>query len=332
MMALAFPWMAGVLAAAKIELVDGGAGLRIPFGVAFDASATMYVIEMDPGNRLFRFGPRGLEHVAGTGRSDFGGDGGPALQASFAGPHNIAVDGDGNVLVADTWNGCVRKVEIKSGIVSGLPGFSVAREKARARGPYCITLDPSGKTLHVADLNCIHAIDLSSGASRVIAGNGQKGRPEDGAMAVEAPLVDPRAVAADRKGNVYILERGGHALRVVEPNGKIRTVINTQGKRGLSKDGSSAAQAPLAGPKHLCVDRDDSVIIADTDNHVILRYLPREKRIRWLAGTGTKGCGEAGGDPLRCGLSQPHGVAVHPKTGEIFIADSYNNRVLKIAR
>ena len=58
---------------------------------------------------------------------------------------------------------------------------------------------------------------------------------------VTAPLVDPRAVAADRSGNVYVLERSGHALRVVDPAGKIRTIVGT-GEKGASGDGGSAAR------------------------------------------------------------------------------------------
>lgn len=330
--------------AAKIVVVAGGgasgpgspaaeAALRVPFGTEFDAAGNTYIVEMASGNRLLRVSPNGiLEHIAGTGGTGFSGDGGPALSAQFNGPHNLAVLPDGNVLVADTWNGCIRKVDVKAGTIDAIPGFSVPPDKAKGSGPYCITLDPTGKTLYVADLRRIHAINLATGESKVIAGNGQKGKPEDGAKAADSPLVDPRAVAPDRKGNVYILERGGHALRVVEPNGKIRTVINAKGTKGLSKDGSAAADAPLAGPKHLCIDRDDSVLVADTDNHLIIRYLPREKKIRWVAGLGAKGSDGAGGDPLRCGLSQPHGVSIHPKTGEIYISDSWNNRVLKITR
>src|SRR6185503_10077762 len=124
--------------------------------------------------------------------------------------------------------------------------------------PYCIALDFSGTKLYVADLHCIHAIDLKTGQSKIIAGNGQKGPPPDGAMATEAPLVDPRAVAPDREGNVYILERSGHALRVVGQDGKIRTVVNASGKPGAGGDGGNALQAALNGPKHLCVDLEDN--------------------------------------------------------------------------
>ena len=72
-----------------------------------------------------------------------------------------------------------------------------------------------------------------------MAGNGKKGVPVDGDDARSAPLVDPRAVALDGRGNLYILERSGHALRVVDRSGKIRTVAGT-GKPGDSGDGGDA--------------------------------------------------------------------------------------------
>ncbi|MBM3891753.1 MAG: hypothetical protein FJ388_21775, partial [Verrucomicrobia bacterium] len=95
-------------------------------------------------------------------------------------------------------------------------------------------------------------------------------------------------------------------------------------------DGGPALAATMNGPKHLCVDKDDNVIIADAENNVIRKYLPKEGRIIRVAGTGKKGAAGVGGDPLQCELARPHGVTVHPQTGELYITDTYNNRVLKI--
>jgi DNA-binding beta-propeller fold protein YncE len=142
--------------------------------------------------------------------------------------------------------------------------------------------------------------------------------------------MDPRAVAVDAAGNVYILERGGHALRVVDVNGKIRTVVGT-GKSGASGDGSDARQATLNGPKHLCIDAEGNVLIADTENHLIRKYLPKEGKIVRLAGTGKKGMAGVGGNPLQAELNQPHGVQVDP-SGVLYIADSSNHRILRIER
>lgn len=332
------------LHAARITLVAGGdkdavnvpateAKLKEPFGTDFDKAGNTWIIEMISGNRLLKIDSKGvLTHVAGTGKAGYSGDGGPALAAEFHGPHNLAVLPDGNVLIGDTWNGHVRKVDVKTGTVSTLAGYGVDAKAAKGSGPYCITLDFTGTKLYIADLKRIQVLDLKIGKAKVVAGNGQKGKPEDGATATEAPLSDPRAVAADRKGNVYILERGGNALRVVDAAGKIRTVVNASGAKGGEGDGGPALAATMNGPKHLCVDPDDNVIIADAESHLVRKYLPKEGKIVRVAGTGKKGSAGVGGDPTKCELNRPHGVAVHPQTGELYITDSYNNRVLKITK
>ncbi|HYF37051.1 MAG TPA: hypothetical protein VD994_17260, partial [Prosthecobacter sp.] len=183
-----------------------------------------------------------------------------------------------------------------------------------------------------ANLRQILALDLTKSTTKVIAGNGQKGVPQDGALAVDAPLVDPRAVAPDREGNVYILERGGNALRVVDREGRIRTVVNASGKKGGEGDGGPALVAAMNGPKHLCVDNDGTVIIADAENHLIRRYVPKDGTIQRIAGTGRKGASGLGGDPKNAELARPHGVTVHPSSGELYITDSYNNRILKVVK
>jgi sugar lactone lactonase YvrE len=185
--------------------------------------------------------------------------------------------------------------------------------------------------LIIADLRRVHALDLKTGRTRVLAGNGEKGLPANGAVAVDAPLSDPRAAALDRQGNLYILERGGHALRVVGRDGKIRTVVNASGKKGADGDGGDALAATLSGPKHLCVDLDDNVIIADAENNLIRKYVPATGKILRVAGTGKKGAAGLNGPPEQCELSRPHGVTVH-RDGTLYITDSYNNRILKIVR
>ena len=95
-------------------------------------------------------------------------------------------------------------------------------------------------------------------------------------------------------------------------------------------DDSDARQAKLRGPKHLCLDARGDVLIADTDNHVIRKLLVREGKMVRLAGTGKKGANGAGGPPLEVELNEPHGVTVH-RDGSLYIADSANDRVLKIA-
>jgi DNA-binding beta-propeller fold protein YncE len=306
--------------------------LKEPFGTAFDSKGAMYVIEMAEGNRLLKIDDAGkATHVAGKTEGGYSGDGGAPLDAQFSGPHNLAILPTDQVLIGDTWNGVVRQIDLGAKKVSTLAGFRVPVEQGKAAGPYCITLDFSGTRLYVANLTQIHMVDLANGSTKVVAGNGKKGKPDDGALATEAPLVDPRAVAPDRQGNLYILERSGHALRVVDSAGKIRTLVNASGKAGANGDGGLGIDATMNGPKHLCIDKDDSVIIADAENNLIRRYLPKTGKLERVAGTGKYGSAGVGGDPKECQLARPHGVTVHPKTGELYITDSYNNRVLRIA-
>ncbi len=116
---------------------------------------------------------------------------------------------------------------------------------------------------------------------------------------------------------------------MVNPDGKIRTVVNASGQRGATGDGGDALAATLNGPKHICVDHDDNVIIADAENHLIRKYLPATGKIVRVAGTGKAGTAGLDGPPEPAELNRPPGVTVH-RDGTLYITDSYNNRVLKI--
>jgi len=335
--------------AGRLELVAGGgtggdgasagqARIVSPFGVGFDTGGTLFFVEM-LGHRVRKIGPDSLvTTLAGTGREGSGGDDGPAARAELNGPHSLAVARNGDVLVADTWNNRVRKIDARSGRITnfagtGRKGFSGdggPATQADFGGIYCLALDQGGQTLVLADLDNrrVRRVDMNTGIVSTVAGNGKKGLPADGDDARSAPLVDPRAVALDGRGNLYILERAGHALRVVDRAGKIRTVAGT-GQPGDSGDGGDARQARLNGPKHLCVDARGNVLIADTENHRVRLYRSEDGTIQAVAGTGRKGTKGLGGPPGTAELNQPHGVTVGPG-GILYIADSSNNRILKI--
>jgi sugar lactone lactonase YvrE len=318
---------------------DGTPALVQPFGVDFADDGTVYIVEMAKGERLRAVTPSGmLITLAGTfGEKGNAGDGGPAAKATFNGMHSLAVGPEGLVYLADTWNNRVRVFDPKAKTVNafagtgdkGYAGDGGPAVKAKFTGCFCVCFSPDRKAMFITDLDTarIRKVDMASGTVTTVAGTWKKGQPKENEDATSQPLVDPRATAVDSNGNLYILERGGHALRVVNAAGRIRTVAGT-GKPGSGV--GKALESPLRGPKHLCIDRDGSVLIADTENHRIVRYSPGKETLELVAGTGKKGNSMGDGDPKLAEFSQPHGVIVHPKTGEIYISDANNGRVLKI--
>ena len=139
----------------------------------------------------------------------------------------------------------------------------------------------------------------------------------NGSLAIDSPLVDPRAVAVDSQQRIYILERNGNALRRVNPDGRIVTVAGT-GEKGF-QDGP-ALQAMFGSPKHICVDGQDRVIIADDANSAIRSYDPVTEMVSTLLGRGF-------GDQ-RVKLNQPHGVTVNHD--QLIVCDTSNNRIFRL--
>jgi len=297
-------------------------GLKNPFGITFDSSNNTYIVEY-LGGRIFRIGQNGqLEYFSGKPENGFAGDGGPASDAVFNGMHNAVCTPDDQLYISDTRGNRIRKIDLKTGVITtsagdgegGFSGDGGPASAAKLNDPISISLSQNADQLIISDINNrrIRAIDLKTGKINTLAGNGKRGVPKDGEMATKAPLTDPRGCAMDSKGNLYILERDGHALRVVGKDGKIKTVAGT-GKKG-AQDGPGL-EASLNGPKHLCIDGQDRVVIADAENHLVKLYDPKNGSVSTVLGRETK-------------LNRPHGVTVHD--GWLYIADSWNDRVLRI--
>jgi DNA-binding beta-propeller fold protein YncE len=322
--------------------------MREPFSLDFTEDGYALVVEFTAGNRIWSVDPGGKTAVvAGAfGKTDqkdgdiAKGDGGPVTGATFNGMHDVAVSAGGDTYVVDTWCQRVRKIDGEGNITTlagtGRAGFSGdggPAEKAEFNHPYCCSLSPDGSKLYVADLaNArVREIDLKTGLVRTVAGNGQKGKPVDGAKAVDSPLTGPRAVTMGKDGTLYIVSREGNALLAVDPAGTIRTVVNAAGVKGYEGDGGPGVQAKLNGPKYLCMSPDGDVVIVDTENHAIRRYEPDTGLIHLVAGQPGKPGKELGAGPLETGLNRPHGVRFD-KAGNLYIADSDNHRVLRIGR
>lgn len=303
-------------------ILVAGEGLNEPFGVDFDAAGNTYIVEM-AGNRVSVVARDGTRRI---------------LAGGFNGPHHLLMGPDGQLYVTDTWNNSVQKIHARTGVATrvagtgekGYGGDGGPALQARFGGIYSIAFHQG--VLYICDLDNrrVRAVDLKTGIVTTVAGNGEKGVPQDGADARTQPLFDPRAIALDARGNLYICERGGHALRVVDPAGRIRTVAGT-GAAGFSGDDGPALQATMRGPKHIFVDARGDVLITDTENHVIRVYSPQDGTMRRLAGTGEKGAAGQDGPAMSIQLNRPHGAVFHPRTGALYISDSDNHRVIAIA-
>lgn len=301
--------------------------LRGPFGIDFDSMGRLYIVELTSG-RLHRIDADAqLTTISEAKKAGYSGDGGPLQSAHFNGPHNCVVSADDSLLVSDSWNHCVRRIGTDSMIIgtvagtgeAGFSGDGGAASDATFNFVMCISLNPARDVMHIADLKNlrIRNVDFKTGLVSTVCGNGEKGVPIDGATATASPLVDPRAVASDRAGNLYVLERGGHALRVVRADGTIHTVAGN-GEKGF-RDGA-ALQAQFGAPKHLCCDMAGNVYIADDLNGAIRKYDPKTKQVTTLLGKGF-------GDP-RITLLHPHGVRWHQ--GSLYVVDTGNHRILKM--
>jgi DNA-binding beta-propeller fold protein YncE len=317
---------APICRADKLVLVAGGgtggdggpanqAKLDKPFGLAFDKAGNLFIGEYQ-GNRIRKVDANGIiSTVAGTGEKGFGGDGGPAVRAQIDTVHDLVVAGNGDVYIADTNNKRVRKIDAKTGIISTVAGTGQAKttgdggpaNQAGLDGVGSLFFNPAGDKLYISGFSkVIRTLDLKTGIIETVKG-----------------IAGGRSIAIDSKGNLYVAV--GPALRVLGADGKSRTLVDATHTGGSDQ--------PLGGnPKHLAIDRDDNVIIADEEHNKIRKYIPAEGKLVPVAGTGKAGAAGLDGPPEEAELSRPHGVFVRPSNGVLYISDSWNDRVVKIER
>ena len=326
-------------------VIAGGDGSIVdPFSVAFDKDGILYGVEYIRSNRVFRIDENGkvsivagIQSVTNQKMDDLGAnDGDDPLKAHFNGMHDLAISPDGSIYLGEAFSSRIRKIDGKSGKIStivgnGDPGFSGdggLASDAQVAQVHSLYFNDDYSELYFTDLpnRRIRKIDMETGIISTVAGNGETGVPEDRSIAIESPLLDPRAVLVGNDGMVYILSRGGNALRILGPGGRLRTIINTSGEKGYFGDGGDAMSATMNGPKHLALDSQGRILITDTENHCIRRYDPRSKIIELVAGVpGVRGSASSD-NPLEIELARPHGSRIHK--GWLFIADSENDRLI----
>jgi DNA-binding beta-propeller fold protein YncE len=325
---------------------DGGPATRAqlngPFDVGFDTSGNLYF--SDTFNHCIRrvdAGTNVITTLAGCGEPGYSGDGGPATAARFNEPYGIAVDRSGNVFVADRHNHCVRRIEAASGIVTTFAGNGSAEfggddgpaARAAMSEPNGLALDPEQRRLLIADVadHRVRVVDLASGTIWTFAGTGEAEHSGDGGPATNAGVYGARAVKVAAGGTVYILERQGSTLRAVDPRTGVITTFAGTGVRSYSGDNGPALAATFDAPKELAIDLEGNLLIVDTENHAIRKIDSRSKTVATVVGSGRQGGDGDGGPATAASLDRPHGAAVCTD-GSIYIGDTNNHRVRKVAR
>jgi len=323
----------------RVRTIAGAprASVANPYGVTPGRDGALYFCEVDSGFiRRLDLRTGAIAAVAGNGVKGYSGDGGTAARAAFNAPHEIRFDGSGSLYVVERDSHVVRRIDARTNVITtvagtGIPGFAGdggPAAKAQLNRPHSIAFDANGDLL-ICDIgnHRVRLVSIKTGIIRTFAGTGVPAPTPDDAPIIGTPLNGPRSIDADRRGNLYLVLREGHAVFRLEAGANRLTRIAGTGEQGFLGDNGPARRATLNGPKGIaCADR--SLYIVDTENHAIRHIDQRTGRIETVLGTGQKGNG-ADGDPLQCGLNRPHGVCFH--RGVLYVTDSENDRILAVS-
>ncbi|HEU4887738.1 MAG TPA: hypothetical protein VFV49_07630 [Thermoanaerobaculia bacterium] len=320
---------------------DGGqaiaAGIDDPAKTVLDGAGNLYIA--DTGNsriRRMNLSSGVITKVAGTfGGHD--GDGGPATEARLFVPEGIALDGAGNLYIADTGNHCIRKVSLSSGIITTVAGYASIFGGTGGDGgpatlaelyyPTDVAVDAAGN-LYIADSsNRIRKVTISSGIINTIAGTGAAGFLGDNGPAVSARLSGPRGVALDSASNVYIADEDNNRIRRISAaTGVITTVAGGGSNYG---ENLLATVARLEKPRGIAVDGAGNLFIADALNGRIRKVSVSTGLITTVAGCGDSGFFGDNGAATAAALSIPHHVTVDAE-GKLYISDEGNRRIRRV--
>ncbi|UTJ06117.1 Ig-like domain-containing protein [Arcobacter roscoffensis] len=216
---------------------------------------------------------------------------------------------------------------------AGTSGDGELAVNAKLFAPKGVKVDSSGNIYVVDTANhAIRKVDANTGIITTIAGTlGISGTSGDGELAINAKLNFPMEIDIDSNGNIYIADKGNHAIRKIDINtGIINTVAGTFGERGSSGDGGSALSAKLTAPTGLIVDDIGNIYIADSNNHVIRKVTVNTGTISTIAGTfGVSGTSGDGSLATNAKLSLPYKLAID-NIGNIYIADYLNHAIRKV--
>jgi sugar lactone lactonase YvrE len=235
-----------------------------PGGLAVDSAGNLYIADAR-NNRIRKVSNGVITTVAGNGIVDFIGDDGPATGAVFNGPGAIAVDLAGNLYIADSGSR-VRKVSngmittVAGSLRQGYSGDNGPATRARLNFPSGVAVDSFGN-LYIADSGNNRIRKVSNGVITTAAGNGTQDYGGDNGPATSAELFQPKGIAVDAAGNLYIADG---TLRIRKVSGGTITTVAGNGTFGYSGDYGPATGAGLTSPSGVAVNAADDLYIADT--------------------------------------------------------------------
>ncbi len=295
-----------------------------PHGVVVDGSGNTYIADF--ANSVVRkVDTKGIVTAyAGTGTAGYSGNGGAATSAQLDHPVGLAIDGSGNLYIADSYNYVIRKVT-SGGIISnfagnhtsGYSGDGGAATSAQLSGATGVAYESSTGNLYIADvLNFVIRKVTSGGTISTVAGTGTQGNTGNGGAATSAQLFSPHGIAVDGSGNLYISDNGAYVVRKFTDGGNINAFAGT-GTSGYTGDGGAATSARINDVRNVACSGSD-VYLADGNNYVVRKV--SSGNISTYAGTGTNGNSGNGGAPTSANLSVMGDVAVDG-SGNLYIAD-----------
>lgn len=310
------------------------AGVGYPVGVAIDAQGNLYIAQAGE-HRVRKVATNGnISTYAGTGEAGFGGDGGPATSARLNSPAGLAVDGVGNLYIADARNRRVRKVA-PDGVISTIAGNGMEGNAgdggpatlARLSAPWGLAIDAAGN-LYFSDRDASVVRRVApDGIISTIAGTGEMGFAGDGGPATLAQLNVPRGVTIDRDGNLLVADSLNHRVRIVRPGGTIATFAGN-GIDNYGGDGGPATQAYVGYPMDVAVDPNGNVAIADGYCAIRLVSGGIMSTIAGNSGTCQYNPLQDGGPASQAGFMAD--AIAYDAQGDLHLVDSHAGRVLEI--